>query len=285
MMRGDERSPTVHGATMGAQGRIALRIPMLAALWDTALWYPDDPRSSRDRALHQAAAEKLKDCWTKINFAASRIPALMTVVERGVPRTLSDLDAPDDLMIFLDCIILNLRIQADCVARTLPSLYRTHPQFGQLPRKDSFRDFANWFLREPRAVRIDPQHVAALKNNYNWFLRLAEGGTKHGVRDSIIHHFGTFQFRADRVYAHGFTVSPEVRLMAQDRMESNDIRRELAEIVAGFFQYLDALYKGVVVRHPDLQDKLREHARAVRLRPFHGEMESTWLYPCADDEP
>jgi hypothetical protein len=95
--------------------------------------------------------------------------------------------ATKDATLYLDLLLLYFRVQADCVATVVPSLYGLAGQRIVEKARDSFRRHRQWFQKH---ADFDPKYAAILTDHTGWFDSLSGDD---GWRDDLIHRLGTWQ--------------------------------------------------------------------------------------------
>jgi hypothetical protein len=174
-----------------------------------------------------------------------------------------------------------LRITADCLANITPNLY------GELGRKKQglprgrFREQRKWFT-SPDGRDFDPNYTTILEKYTGWFDVLAGKGDKdYGLRDKIIHHRGTWQFRG--YYEPPIeTIELAAGLYGDSGWIIDDIMPELTTIVFELCLFLDQF-----VTHFNARIGEEIGSEPVQLsNPFHTELyrfdeppSSLWLFP------
>ncbi len=189
------------------------------------------------------------------------------------PTYLQSLSAQQDLPLYLDLMLLYLRIEADAFAVVVSYFYERD---GIVPTR-SFREQRKWFLE--KRPEFDPEYARILGERCTWFDSLA-GKQPAGLRDVIVHKGGTYQLgwtlptledefdlRASVLDARGFV--------------EDDLFKALVEVTQGWFAFLDqccshfrAKLQPVVTWADISSDELSRylHCGGTQLPSF-------WVYP------
>ena len=94
-----------------------------------------------------------------------------------------------DIPIYLDLLIVYLRVVADCLANVTPYLYG---QKGKFLTRNSFREQREWLVKT--RPNFDPKYREILESDTRWFDVLAGNPPDVvGLRDAIIHYRGGVQ--------------------------------------------------------------------------------------------
>lgn len=236
------------------------------------------------------AVKKLQDTMWKFDRAAGHAERCRSCIQDWVERdaggdtegiSINDpgfaayLTAVEDLPLYLDSLLLYLRIQADALAVVTPYLYE---QSGTISFR-SFRKQRAWFIeKEPS---FDPGYSQILANHTQWFEELA-GKAPSGLRDVIVHHGGTyqlgwtvpteadqFQLRAGMVNAGGFV--------------DDDVMAALERMTHGWCRFLDSwCYHFTRKLAPIVSWADLERNDLARYVSCNGnELPSFWVYPRA----
>ncbi len=236
------------------------------------------------------SVKKLQDTIWKFDRAAGHVDTCRRAVQAWVERealgeisrvNITDPDfggylaALEDLPLFLDSMLLYLRIESDAFAALVPYFYEN---IGSIPSR-SFREQRQWFLS--KRSRFDREYAAILSDCSKWFDDLA-GKNPSGLRDVIVHRAGTYQLgwtlpsekdafelRASLVNAQGFV--------------EDDVLGALVGITKGWFEFLDQCFVHFrvrlqpVVSWADLaRDELSRYVDCGGT-----ELPSFWVYPRA----
>jgi hypothetical protein len=141
-------------------------------------------RSQIDKFV--TALGKLEDTFWKIARTAELYDlARCQIVDlKGPTVSVESLAATQqalrDIPLHLDCVLLYLRILADCLANLTSQLYPSdHVPFR------SFRDQMKWFTQ--KRPEVDTQYAEILKSHTGWFTTLAGDSKTDGLRDLIVH--------------------------------------------------------------------------------------------------
>ena len=236
------------------------------------------------------AVTKLQDTMWKFDRAAGHAQNCRGSVQDWVEREARDdtkgisvndpgfaayQTALEDLPLYLDSLLLYLRIQADALAVVTPYLYEQSDGISFR----SFRSQRAWFIE--KNPNFDPIYAQILADNTQWFEELA-GKAPSGLRDVIVHRGGTYQL--------GWTVPTEAdRFQLQASMVNasgfveDDVMTAIERMTHGWFRFLD-LWCGHFTRKvaPVVSWADLERNDLARYVPCNGnELPSFWLYPRA----
>jgi hypothetical protein len=145
-------------------------------------------------AKFRKAVTKLRDTFWKLNRAAAHFHTNVEAFranyhEKDLERFGKAQSALEDIPLYLDLLLLYIRVQADCIANVIPNLYGLKGQRNSIAR-DSFRDQMKWFLE--KRPDFDPEYSAKLSSNVQWFSALAGDRRGQGLRDVMVHYRGTY---------------------------------------------------------------------------------------------
>jgi hypothetical protein len=231
-----------------------------------------------DRKFDQAAV-KFHDTFWKFERAACRLAeCVATFKDNSDSLERANVDASHralaDIPLFLDLILLYLRIQADCLANVTPNFY---PRSSSIAR-DSFRDQVAWFTKKQPG--FDRAYAQILTTSVTWFETLAGQERGGGLRDVIVHYRGT--------YALGFNI-PETggslglwaAVLSDSGPIESDLIAKLQELVAQYFCFLDQYYEHFVAKlcangDGPFRPATQEQSRYGR---FEGRRPSFWVFP------
>lgn len=239
------------------------------------------PLSSFDRHFRLAAENMLDTIW-KIDRVAELLEAsrqqfrLLDESTTQQQMVLSQ-NALKDVPIYLESLIIYLKIFADCLAKLTPYLYL---QKKGTVCSESFRDQRKWFIKTRPA--FDKEYGSILERHSRWFDVLAGKGGKneHGLRDAIIHYGGGIQLM---IRPSPLKLNPE--LVAHLYSSSSSVWAvfpTLQGVVKDLFYFLD-LY--LIHFNQLTATKLGTPvldlgtSRAALLFEFEGNLPSSWLYP------
>jgi hypothetical protein len=243
---------------------------------------PTWPYNTFDNS-YRFAAEKLKDTLWKINRVAELFELSRRNVRELEPPSVSQEEiarlqtALTDIPIYLEMLLIYLRIFADCLANLTPYLFG---QKGKHITRSSFREQRVWFVK--KRATLDCEYAAILKSNTKWFDFLAGDPPQFvGLRDAIIHYRGGIQLmfqpaRPDRA----------TRVIAALYSDYNTISSDLVTTLQRLFQdlclFLDR-YVDHFVRSVSSQTKSPifnvANPQAILFFQYEGELPSAWLYP------
>lgn len=233
---------------------------------------------------------KLQDTVWKFDRSAGHVDRCRSSIEKWVKRKArgdtkgvkaTDPDysaftsAVTDLPLYLDSMLIYLRIQADAFAMLVPYFYERN---GVISSR-SFRDQMKWFTKTN--TKFDPSYATILSDQTDWFEELA-GKDPTGLRDAIIHHGGTHQL--------GWVVPDqetdlELRASIVDRkgFVDEDLIAALIRMTGGWFSFLDLCCQmfrekvAPIVSWAVIDQE--EHSRYASLGGT--ELPSHWVYPRA----
>jgi hypothetical protein len=220
---------------------------------------------------------KLQDTFWKLGRAAELLEIARTkFVDLQPPSTtheqiVSIQEAHRDFPLFLDNVLIYLRIFADCLANLTSRLY------GR--RKDipffSFRDQKKWFIEKRTAV--DPQYAEILKDQTTWFATLAGDSDEYGLRDIVVHRMARTQifYKPGKVPDENQVAAflyDDVGPMVGDLLPK--IETLVDELCIFLDSYFDHFSKKVQAQ---LGGQLPESGTV--LFEFQGRLRSAWLYP------
>jgi len=232
------------------------------------------------------AAEKLWDTVWKIN----RLAELFELARRNL-RELEPPSVPvedvaklttalTDIPIYLETLIVYLRIFADCIANLTPYLYG---QKGKNLPRDSFREQRQWFIQ--KRSNFDSDYSAILKSSTRWFDVLAGDPPRFvGLRDAVVHYRGGIQL----MYQPASTGHP-TRVIATLFTDYKTLTSDLISTLQKLFQdmclFLDRFVEHFVQRANNETKSLIfnvSNPQAILLFQYEGELPSAWLYPQVD---
>ncbi len=228
------------------------------------------------------AAEKLWDTVWKINRLAE-----LFEVARGNLRELEPPSVPvedvaklttalTDIPIYLETLIVYLRIFADCIANLTPYLYG---QKGKNLPRDSFREQRQWFVQ--KRSNFDHDYSVILKSSTRWFDVLAGDPPRFvGVRDAVVHFRGGIQL----MYQPARTGRPTrviATLYSDYRTITTDLIATLQKLFADMCLFLDRFVEHFAQRaNKQTKSPMFDMSNSQALLfQYEGELPSAWLYP------
>jgi hypothetical protein len=229
------------------------------------------------------AAEKLWDTMWKINRVAELFEDARRNVKDLQPPSVPVEDlaqhtaALTDIPIYLDLLIVYLRVVADCLANVTPYLYG---QKGKFLTRNSFREQREWLVKT--RPNFDPKYREILESNTRWFDVLAGNPPEVvGLRDAIIHYRGGVQL----MYRPP-TSRQRTRVMAMLFSDYKTLTSDLIGTLQKLFQdmclFLDRFVEHFVQRANKQTKSLIfnvSNPQATLLFQYEGELPSAWLYP------
>ena len=241
---------------------------------------PQWPDQWFDKKFNQGVA-KFKDSFWKFDRAARHfhwsVEAIRPHRDSIQPVMTEVAGSLADIPLFLDAMLIYLRIQADCLANVIPNLYGLRGmELKEGKRRESFRHHLNWFTTKGK--NFDPAYTSILAANRDWFERLA-GREGRGLREVVIHWRGTYEFgwstdagEEDLTFWAG--------LMGDSGLVEVDFVPALKSIVLGYFILLDHLYEHfsalLAKMGPPFTKASSEQSRHII---FEGGLSSSWVYP------
>lgn len=198
------------------------------------------PWSRHEIDLFVTALGKLEDTFWKITRCAELYDLARTRIVniQGPTMPVEDVAAIQlairDIPLHLDCVLLFVRIFADCLAHLTSLLF----QSDSVPFR-SFREQMKWFTQ--KRSKADPEYSAILRNNSRWFTTLAGDDTTDGLRDLIVHRL----VRTELILQPGSTpadnrVHSYIYAVVKETAHTTRSLESLIELmVAELFEYLD----------------------------------------------
>lgn len=238
-----------------------------------------------------SAVEQYRDLFWKFDRAAELASRCLRLLEEGLPghgahvRTLAPwINAHQDVQIYVDAMLVYLRVQLDCLAVAIASMY---PHGAGAPSR-GFRDQVKWFNTTPGS-ELDPAYAAIVQEPLPWFDQLAARAVNEGLRNIRLHGLGRYQLT--------FRPLPGETGTGQKRL--TDIRAELVggggagapnvlaslrSIVDGYFCFLDEALAHFVARAQEEigAPVVPEDWRVLNFGPGQAP-ESVWVYPSLAD--
>jgi hypothetical protein len=146
----------------------------------------------------------------------------------------------EDIAIAADSCLVYSRIIADCIAKTLPSLFGEPPYRGI--KRNSFRDVMKYASTHPETPLGELFTVASL----DWFNVLSGGDpersdARKGVRENLI-HYGAFTSVSWSSPNPGEQGASDVKIRLHQKNQSeilSDLLVELSAICGGLFGFMD----------------------------------------------
>jgi len=228
------------------------------------------------------AVRKYEDTFLKFNRAASHLDRCVDTLKRNHPlgesaNVLEVISAVDDAPLYLDLLILYLRVQADCIARVVPNLYGQEGRRRDIAR-GSFRGHARWF--RGRVPEFDSTYAEILSGNLGWFQTLAGGTHGEGLRNLVVHRSGVYQL-AQSTDTDGGDFRLHAAIVAEGAAMSGDVVLEIQSIVNGYCAYLDATlahFLEIITKRggPQLMERGPDDSEVYR---FEGGTSTEWVYP------
>ncbi|MGA2074542.1 MAG: hypothetical protein ABSH52_13660 [Terriglobia bacterium] len=230
------------------------------------------------------ASGKMQDAFWKLDRSAELLDRARQEITDFKPpsTTLEEIEKMQsvqrDVPMFLDNILIYLRILVDCIADITSQLYAEK----DVPW-NSFHAQIKWFTN--KMPRVDPEYSEILTAHSNWFHTLAgtsdKGKAHDGLRDAVVHRIvrmqlfyqtgGRLNFNRVHAFLYGDTAN-----------EGQSLIPMIQKMVDGFFQFLDRyvahfndrIYREWGGRMLDLSDE-----RSTVLYESVLNIPSSWLYP------
>ncbi|HUZ97191.1 MAG TPA: hypothetical protein VMU57_19985 [Edaphobacter sp.] len=182
-----------------------------------------------------------------------------------------------DIPLHLDCVLLYLRILADCLANLTSQLYPSdHVPFR------SFRDQMKWFTRS--RPEFDTQYAEMLRSHTNWFTTLAGDSKTDGLRDLIVHGMVRTEllFQAGTTPAENRVHSFLYGIAAPTVNTTRTLEASIQQIMTELCEFLDlyAIHFAAKVG-AEMGCELLNWAdpRSSLWFPIQGEYGAQWLFP------
>lgn len=181
-----------------------------------------------------------------------------------------------DFPLYVDALLLYLRIFADCLANLTSQFQFYKP--NQVPR-DSFRDQKDWFIEKRRSV--DPGYADILEKQAKWFTTLAGEHHGEGLRDLIVHKMVQTQL----FYQPGET--PDQNRVHAFLYDSNGVKGaslvpEIQKLTEELFLFLDSYVAHFVPRIEQMFGAALPEFHTPNFPLFFQfvkDLPSAWLYP------
>jgi len=244
---------------------------------------PPWPENCLDRRFSQSVV-KLNDTFHKLLRVAGLVErARKDVGDYKTARKLSEyskhLSALRDIPIYLDSILLYLRILGDCLATITPYFYGSRYK-NTLSRRFSLH---RKYFMEKRTF-FDPTYTKILSQNTEWFEILAGQGRGKGLRDKIIHNRGTFQLSYT---TDGLSQDTEITagLVGDYGWICDNALPEIKLAVRGLFVFLDKYvehFNRKVEEQTGTQPIDLTVAHQTEGFRFNQALDSFWLFPKID---
>lgn len=226
------------------------------------------------RFVHLQSA--LREVVWKLGRAARLYADAARTFGQAVVRRDTAFEVQQDLSIYLDSVVVYLRIIPDIWSGLLLYLYER--SVGDIAHH-SFRSHYQWFLDRPS---VDPGYTEILRNHLHWFELLA-GKKPKGIRDTLVHHFGRFQHPviieppelAGRVGADLVSTSGYVT-------DAHAVIAQAAHEMCRFFDHAvahHAVRVGAVTGWLPLDPS---RPRAAYIMTYEERPSSTWLFPVSE---
>ncbi|MCK4348502.1 MAG: hypothetical protein KAW47_07785 [Thermoplasmatales archaeon] len=230
----------------------------------------------------RGAVDKLKDTFMKFDTIARYLSqsidlALANKDSREMSQYGHFLKAMKDIPIYLDSLLLYLRMQADCLANVIPNLYGEEGRRQSIAR-DSFRDQTKWFIKKKPG--FDPAYTKILGENTEWFEMLAGKSRGQGLRDILVHYRGVYQLGWTAL-STGETISFNASLLNESGYVEDSLIPTLTAIVAGYFEFIEKAYvhfRGLVLEKVE-GGSFGDIYESAQLLKFNAGLGSAWIYP------
>jgi hypothetical protein len=235
-----------------------------------------------DRKFDQAT-NKFQDTFWKFDRAAGYFGDNVETIKRhhdsrDMETFAKHLSALSDTPLYLDMMLLYLRIQADCLANVIPNFYGQQAKSQSISR-DSFRNHFKWFTQ--KRADFDPEYSTILLANHRWFELLAGESHGQGLRDIVVHQRGTYQLgwtMPDATNDFRFRAS----IVGDSGFVCDDLVPTLQEIVSGYYSFLDQifLYFSNQIRITLQDNSILAGNTVTQYYRFEGLSPSSfWIYP------
>jgi len=230
----------------------------------------------------RGAVDKFKDTFMKFDTISRYLSQSIELAmkhkdSRKMNQYAHFLKAMTDIPIYLDSLLLYLRIQADCLANVIPNLYGEEGRRQSIAR-DSFRDQTNWFIK--KKPDFDPTYTKILLENTEWFEMLAGKSRGQGLRDILVHYRGVYQLGWTSL-STGETISFNASLRNESGYVENNLIPTLKTVVAGYFEFMEKAYlhfRGVVLEKVE-GGSFGDIYKSSQLLKFTAGLGSAWIYP------
>ncbi len=228
------------------------------------------------------AADKIKDTFMKFDTISRYLSQSIELAMRHKDsRELNQyghfLKAMTDIPIYLDSLLLYLRVQADCLANVIPNFYGEEGRRQSIAR-DSFRDQTKWFIK--KKPDFDPAYTKILLENTEWFEMLAGKSRGQGLRDILVHYRGVYQLGWTSL-STGETLSFNASLRNESGYVENSLIPTLATMVAGYFEFMEKAYvhfRGLILEKVK-GGSFGDIYGSSQFQKFTAGLGSAWIYP------
>lgn len=229
------------------------------------------------------AATKFQDCFWKIDRTATLL--FISIENLQIFYRATSIDECNvqnplnaDIPIYLDVLLLYLRMQADCLANLIPNFYGEEGKKQSIPR-DSFRAQMKWFIQ--KNPKFDSDYRTILLENTEWFRVLAGDQNSQGLRDVLTHYRGTYQMGWLNEIPKNIE-DLKASMINESGYIEEDLIPEIIKVMELYFVYLDLTYYHFI-------EVIRKQTQALDLLVVRGEvpyitisdapLRSMWIYP------
>ncbi len=233
--------------------------------------------------LFVTALGKLGDTFWKIARTAELYDLARCRISHIKPPSIStdDLAATQqalrDIPLHLDCVLLYVRIFADCVASLTSQLFPSQ----NVPFR-SFRDQMKWFTQ--KQPNVDPQYAEILEHHAGWFTTLAGDGETEGLRDLIVHRL----VRTELIFQPGATPAENrihsflYGVVKETTHTTQSLESLITPMMAELFEFLDYYVIHFATRvGSEYGSRLIDWGdpRSSLWFQIEGEYRAEWLFP------
>ncbi len=276
-----KHKPVLHGFALRSGGEAEFRFGIAAFLgfiWTSQFSLPDrEPRAWPFRRIDKRFAH-LQSAARHLAFKLERAASLYAEKARDYGAAVVNSNAAardEDLAILLDAIVVYLRILPDIVAAATPYFYERGS-----PSSRSFRDQITWFTKS--RPLFDPEYVSLLEKHKDWFELLA-GKEEKGLRDLLIHRFGTFQFPVTTApQRRRGEVSADLVTTTGYHVETNSALSEIAQGAAAFLDAYVIHFNNRIRSAAGWAPLSQYDGTGCKILDFSELPESKWLFPVCE---
>jgi hypothetical protein len=236
------------------------------------------PWLSEEARQFLLASGKLQDSFWKLNRAAELLDVARNKLGHIQPpssthtQVLGVQEAYRDIPLFIDNILIYLKIFADCLANCTSQFYERK---DQVPRF-SFRLQREWFIK--KRASFDPRYAEILKNQTAWFTALAGGANEEGLRELVVHRMiGTQLFyRPGKVPDEN---QVQAFLYGNVGSSGGNLLPTIQKLVDDLCLFLDSYFDHYSKKLGVEMGGQLVSPSGTLLFEFEGHLPSAWLYP------